>query len=441
MTTIAVSLAHRLASAAASRAGASWFWLESGGTVDSKRAYLGLSHQVLTAGSEGEQELVNLLQTNNALAAACEPQREGTQRQPRFTGGWVVAFAYEFAAVSVADDRDLSTTVLAMRVPAVIEVDHVSNTARLHHEPDAPESLISSLQQCIDTATLSEANAVAHCSAIAPLSWRITDSDYAGRIVAAQQSMRHSDLSVLCLTNRAEASFDERPDPLTLFLQLRARSNAPRAGIIVHGEEALISASPERFIEIADGWVETAPMKGTRQRGATCAEDEAQAAELAANPKELAENRAVTELVRAELARVCEFDTVEVTHDCEVLTFELVHQLVSTVRGRIAKDHDVWSVLAELFPGASMTGAPKPLALRVLETLEPERRGWYSGCFGWISRDGRAAQLAMTIRSIVLEGSSASIGAGGGITVLSHPDHEVAEMHLKAAALIETLGE
>ena len=147
----------------------------------------------------------------------------------------------------------------------------------------------------------------------------------------------------------------------------------------------------------------------------------------------------IVDLMRNDLSRVCEVGSVWVPSLLAVESYPHVHQLVSTVRGRMRDDVDAVDVLAACFPAGSMTGAPKRAAVRILAGLERRPRGVYSGAFGHIGLDGRM-DLAMVIRSIVLDAEGATIGAGGGITALSVPEEEVAEARLKAAALLAALG-
>jgi para-aminobenzoate synthetase len=243
-----------------------------------------------------------------------------------------------------------------------------------------------------------------------------------------------------CLTDRLEVEFEEAPDPLGLYLRLRERSAAPAAGYMRVGDAALLCASPEHFLRIdPEGRVRTDPIKGTRRRDDHPGIDRALREELLASPKERAENVMIVDVLRNDLGRVCAYGTVEVGRLAEVESFTHVHQLVSTVTGRLAPGRDALDCLAACFPGGSMTGAPKLRAMEILGGLEPVARGPYSGAFGWFGTDG-ALDLSIVIRSIVLAGRVASVGAGGAVTVLSDPRAEYEEMILKARPLLELLG-
>jgi len=270
------------------------------------------------------------------------------------------------------------------------------------------------------------------------VSWRHDDTDYLGMIAACQAAIRRGDAYQLCLTNTATVA--PAPDPWQVYLRLRATSRTHHAGYVSLGGVTLVSASPERFVELSsDGVISSSPIKGTRRRDPDPEVDAALAAELVVDEKERAENLMIVDLVRNDLSRIAVLGSVRVTRLLEVESYAQVHQLVSTVEARLLSGLSAKEAVDALFPAGSMTGAPKSSALRILAQLEGGPRGIYSGAFGLIRADG-SADLAMVIRSIVVEGSIATVGAGGGITALSRPRAEVDEVHLKAAPLLAALG-
>jgi len=267
--------------------------------------------------------------------------------------------------------------------------------------------------------------------------WADTDAEYLDKIRACQAAIYEGEAYQLCLTT--EASVAGSPDPLTTYLRLRTGSPSHHGGYIRAGEVALLSASPEQFLSVTpDGIVESKPIKGTRPRGGSAASDAALARELLASDKERAENLMIVDLMRNDIARVSEVGSVAVPSLLAVESYAHVHQLVSTVRGRLRQGLGAVDAVAACFPAGSMTGAPKIRAVELLDAIENRARGVYSGAFGYFSLDGRA-DLAMVIRSIVIDQHGATIGAGGGITALSVPEEELAEVKLKAAALLAAL--
>ncbi len=270
-----------------------------------------------------------------------------------------------------------------------------------------------------------------------PVAWRDTPERYLANIEACRDAIREGEAYQLCLTTeaRVEGTFDA----LEVFDAVRASSATHHGGLLRIGDTALVSASPERFLEVTpEGLVRTSPIKGTRPRGRGDAEDARLRAELVESEKERAENLMIVDLMRNDLSRVCETGSVAVTRLLEVESYAHVHQLVSTIEGRLREGLGAVDAVTACFPAGSMTGAPKRRAMELLERLEARPRGPYAGAFGYLAADG-TADLAMTIRTIVIDPRGASVGAGGGITALSEPDAELAEARLKAAALLAAL--
>ncbi len=230
-------------------------------------------------------------------------------------------------------------------------------------------------------------------------------------------------------------------DPVTAYLRLRELNPAPYSGFLQHDVAGargwLLSTSPERYALItADRHLETKPIKGTTPRGATDGEDEAHRERLASDPKTRAENLMIVDLLRNDLSLVCDVGSVEVPALMRVESYESVHQLVSTVRGRLRDDVTTVGALRALFPAGSMTGAPKLRTMQIIEEVESSPRGVYAGAFGWISGDG-PADLGVVIRSLMTDGSGTwTLGTGGGITVKSDVAEEWAESEWKAERLL-----
>ena len=344
-----------------------------------------------------------------------------------FRGGWVGWFGYERGAAVAGAPVAASTPgipdelLLAVRGFAVF--DHAERTVTCHGDIDI-ERPAPRLRQA-PRAVASRARS------------RHTPAEYAALIARCRDAIRAGDAYQLCLTTRFEVDGDV--DPITAHRALREATPAHHGGIIRSGGVALVSASPERFLEVSGRTVRTHPIKGTRPRGRDADSDALLAAELRASPKERAENVMIVDLMRNDLARMCMPGTVTVERLLAVESYPAVHQLVSTVAGTLADGVTVGQVLDAAFPAGSMTGAPKLSAMTILHALEQGPRGVFSGCFGWIGADG-GLDLAMVIRSIVTHPGGAYIGAGGGITWLSDAAEEVAEVGLKARAPLKAVG-
>ncbi len=263
---------------------------------------------------------------------------------------------------------------------------------------------------------------------------RHEDEVYLELIARCLELIRDGEVDVLCLTTAVETA---PIDPVASHLRLRRLSPVPRGGFLRIGGTCLSSASMEQFLRVDGRTVSTRPIKGTRRRSANPREDSRLAAELASSPKEMEEHLAVVEASGDDLASVCEPDSVEAAELLAVEGYRTVHQLVSTLTGRLREGLGPLDALEALFPAGSMTGVPRRRAVELLGRLEGHPRGVYSGCFGII--DAAEAELAMVIRSVVSDATGAHVGVGGGITALSDPAHELAEVHLKAEALLASL--
>jgi anthranilate/para-aminobenzoate synthase component I len=263
--------------------------------------------------------------------------------------------------------------------------------------------------------------------------------EYAAAFADVQEQLRAGNSYEVNLTYRLTQDAGEHP--AEAYLRLRDLNPAPYAGFLQHdvaGHRAwLLSSSPERYALItSDRTLQTKPIKGTTPRGATPEEDEELSRTLASNPKTRAENLMIVDLLRNDLAMVCEVGSVEVPALMQVESYESVHQLVSTVSGKLRDDVSTVGALRALFPAGSMTGAPKLRTMEIIDEVEATPRGVYAGAFGWISGDG-PADLGVVIRSLTTGGDGQwTLGTGGGITVRSDLDDEWAESRWKAAKLL-----
>ena len=266
---------------------------------------------------------------------------------------------------------------------------------------------------------------------------RHSKESYLELIQKAKEHIKTGDVFQLCLTN--QISIEHDADALKTFLSLRESNPAPYGGYLKLGGVEIVSSSPEQFLKVsASGKVSSKPIKGTRPRSKDLAEDIQIADELVNNEKERAENLMIVDLMRNDLGRVCESDSIVVEKLFDIESYATVHQLVSTVTGTLRADQNATSALAACFPAGSMTGAPKIRAVEILKELEAAPREIYSGAFGYLGFDG-SADFGMTIRTLVFEGNSASLGVGGGITIDSDPASEFEETMLKSKALLRAL--
>ncbi|MEZ0293480.1 MAG: aminodeoxychorismate synthase component I [Solirubrobacteraceae bacterium] len=242
----------------------------------------------------------------------------------------------------------------------------------------------------------------------------------------------------VCLTT--ELHSDGAIDPLAAYRSLRARNPAPYAALLRLGDVSVLSSSPERYLRVdRERIVESKPIKGTAPRAAHPVEDAYRAAALRDDDKSRAENLMIVDLVRNDLGRVCTLGSVEVPTLMAVESYATVHQLVTTVRGRLRDDASAIDCIRSAFPGGSMTGAPKLRTMEIIDRLEGGPRGPYSGALGFLSVNG-TADLSIVIRTLVASPDGLRIGSGGAIVAASDPDAEHDEMLLKARAVLAAVG-
>jgi para-aminobenzoate synthetase len=257
---------------------------------------------------------------------------------------------------------------------------------------------------------------------------------YLKRIDACLYEIRQGESYEICLTN--EVTVPGPIDVLETYTRLRGISPVPYGALLDFPAAAVLSASPERFLTVgADGVVESKPIKGTRPRGGTAAEDEALRRDLLEAEKDRAENLMIVDLIRNDLNRVCEIGSVHVPRLFDVETYAPVHQLVSTVRGRLRPGVTAVTGVRAAFPGGSMTGAPKVRTMEIIDRLEQGPRGVYSGALGWFALSG-AADLSIVIRTLVASGSRVTFGVGGAVVALSNPEAEFEETVVKSRTML-----
>jgi para-aminobenzoate synthetase component I len=229
-----------------------------------------------------------------------------------------------------------------------------------------------------------------------------------------------------------------RDDSVSLYRRLRRCNPAPMAGYFDLGEFQILSASPERFLTVRDGEVETRPIKGTRPRCGEPNVDRAAEAELLRSEKDRAENVMIVDLLRNDLSRVCTSDSVRVSQLCAVEAYQYVLHLVSAVRGRLRPECSPLDLVRAAFPGGSITGAPKPRAMEIIAELEPTARGAYCGALGYLGFDG-SMDLNILIRTITAGRGWWQFPVGGGVVAQSVPEQEYEETWNKAEGLLRAL--
>ena len=261
--------------------------------------------------------------------------------------------------------------------------------------------------------------------------------EYCWTVERILEYIRAGDIFQANFSHRFQATFTGKVEQL--FERSVRHSPAPFGGLIRGGDWSIVSTSPERFFLLnVDGTVETRPIKGTRPRGRDEIHDLLLRADLGASAKDRAELTMIVDLERNDLGRVCEYGSVQVQRHADVESFSNVHHLVSTVKGRLHKSQGRTDLLRVMFPGGSITGAPKIRAMQIIDELERCRRGVYTGAIGYFSDHGRA-DFNIAIRTIVVDGTDLHYHVGGGIVADSDPLAEFRETLAKGRRMREIL--
>jgi para-aminobenzoate synthetase component 1 len=273
---------------------------------------------------------------------------------------------------------------------------------------------------------------------VGPVSCNFTLDRYRQAFSCIQRYIRAGDCYQVNLAQRFEAKVSG--DHWLGYQTLRRLNPAPYSAYLNMPGARILSSSPERFLEVRQGRVETKPIKGTRPRAAAPEADSALARELRDSIKDRAENLMIVDLLRNDLGKVCTPGSVSVPRLFEIESFATVHHLVSTVTGRLDDDIDAVGLLRAAFPGGSITGAPKLRAMEIIEELEPSRRGMYCGAVGWLGFNGDM-DTNIAIRTMVSSNHSLRFWAGGGLVADSRADDEYQECLDKASAMLRLMRE
>ena len=359
-----------------------------------------------------------------------------------FTLGYVGYLGYELKAETggAAAHRAGTPDAALLRADRMLAVDHRDGRAWLLTastvDPGWADEAAARLA-AVPPVAPGEPPRLVDATDVPELEPRHDRAAYLDRVESCLAAIAAGDAYELCLTNQLTAGLDV--DPVATYAALRRISPVPYGALLDFPGVKVLSASPECFLAVgADRVVESRPIKGTRPRGRTAAEDAALRRELAASPKDRAENVMIVDLIRNDLGRVCAIGSVRVPRLCAVETYPPVHQLVSTVRGTLRPGLSTVDAIRAAFPAGSMTGAPKVAAMAILDRLEGGPRGVYSGALGWLSLAG-PAELSVVIRTLVATPGRVDVGVGGAVVADSDPAAEYAETVVKSRAMATAL--
>ena len=403
-------------------------WLDGDGSALVRWGFLGVAplEQVVCRGLPGEPD-------------AADPFAALARLQER-PGSWFGWLAYEAGAwvEPAAHWRSPDMALLwAGRYDPVLRFDLQERRLELEGvDPARLMALAERLAALVPAATPAGAAGVA----AEDWHWHTDPATFACQVADLRHWIAAGDLFQANLTACCEASLAAPPDPLALYGRLRRSCPAPFAGLVVAGDEAVLSASPERFLQVsATGWVETRPIKGTRPRHSDPGADAAAAAELITSPKDRAENVMIVDLLRNDLGRVCVPGSIQVPQLVGLESYPQVHHLTSVVEGQLRADRSVVDLLRASWPGGSISGAPKVRACQRLSEREPVPRGPYCGALFRFGADG-SFDSNILIRSLMLRGRRLRAHAGCGIVADSDPAAEAEELLWKLGPLLAAVA-
>jgi len=354
-----------------------------------------------------------------------------------FNGGAIGYFAYDLARrletlpVTADDAEHIAEMAVGIYQWAVV-VDHQQQKSYLigQCEPQQWQALIQQFSH--PPAMQSEHD----FKVVGEITSNMDKDFYIAAFDRIKHYLKEGDCYQVNLAQRFVAACEG--DPWTAYQTLRQLNAAPFSGYLNLPEVQILSSSPERFLKLTGGVVETKPIKGTRPRKADYAEDQQQIKNLEISPKDRAENLMIVDLLRNDISKTCKNGSVKVPVLFDVESYTTVHHLVSTVTGILADDKHALDLLKSCFPGGSITGAPKVRAMEIIEELEPNRRGVYCGAIGYIGFNGNM-DTNIAIRTLVHSKNTIRFWAGGGIVNDSVAEEEYQESFDKAAAMLDLL--
>ncbi len=368
------------------------------------------------------------------------PEVQKNQKFP-FTGGVIGYFAYDLARrleqlPKIAQDDEQTPEMMVGIYDWVVVVDHVARKSYLvtHNRCPETQQLWPKLIQRF--SHLNAASSTSSYQVLGDIESNMTRDKYTQAFEQVKNYLLEGDCYQVNLAQRFTAPASG--NPWLAYRLLRQSNPAPFCAFLNFPGVQVLSSSPERFLEVADGIVETKPIKGTRPRKADPKQDRLQIELLAASSKDRAENLMIVDLLRNDLSKNCKKGSVHVPSLFVVESFTTVHHLVSTIRGELDAGEHALDLLKSCFPGGSITGAPKIRAMEIIEELEPHRRGLYCGAIGYVGFNGNM-DTNITIRTLVHSSGTVRFYAGGGIVYDSSLEEEYQESFDKAAALLNVL--
>ncbi|WP_296058375.1 aminodeoxychorismate synthase component I [uncultured Amphritea sp.] len=366
-----------------------------------------------------------------------EPQQAELKELP-FCGGLLGCFSYDLGRSletlpeQTIADIDLPDMQVGIYSWAVV-VDHENNTAQLVTTPLIDTTQADTLLQLLNNdARTTSGDFILE----APFQSNMSEAQYHNSLNKIDQYIHSGDCYQVNFAQRFSSTYEG--DPWGGYKLIREHAPTPYSAYIETAEGAILSHSPEQFLEVCDNRVTTKPIKGTRPRGDNPALDAQLKLALHDSEKDRAENLMIVDLMRNDISKVCEHGSVRVPKLFAVESYANVHHLVSTITGKLAADKTPIDLLEHSFPGGSITGAPKIRAMEIIEELEPHRRSIYCGSIGYLSFSGQM-DTSITIRTLICQNGQIHCWAGGGIVADSETADEYQETYDKVNNLLKPL--
>ncbi|CAN7555801.1 aminodeoxychorismate synthase component I [Pseudomonas sp. LjRoot71] len=376
------------------------------------------------------------LRQSLASLGACQPPADNPLP---FVGGLIGYLSYDFGRrleqlpAQAVDDLGLADARFGLYAWALI-TDHQQQRSQLMFHPRLAANERQRLSELFNTPTAPSPQAF---RLLEPFRSDISEAEYQQCFARIQAYIQAGDCYQVNFAQRFRAPY--QGSPWTAYQALRQACPTPFSGYQALPQGgAIISLSPERFLRISAGQVETRPIKGTRPRHTDPQQDQAQADALLESRKDRAENLMIVDLLRNDLGRSCRLGSVRVPELFALETYPNVHHLVSAVTGELAADKDALDLIAGSFPGGSITGAPKIRAMQIIDELEPTRRALYCGSLLYLDVRGEM-DSSIAIRSLLAKDGQISCWGGGGIVADSNGPAEYQESITKVRVLLETL--
>jgi len=363
-----------------------------------------------------------------------------------FVGGGVGYFSYELAHLmeklpnTVKKDVDIPEMVMGF-YDGIVIIDHkehkkyIGTVGFKENIEEIRKKIENSINEYENKSKIEESEK--HILKSRDINSNMTEDYYLSSIKKLKDYIYSGDIYQVNFTQRFECDFEG--DSGELYKNLKSINPAPFAAYLDFGEGTIVSSSPERYIKLTDGTIETRPMKGTRPRGKTKVEDEKLKEELVNSEKDRAELLMIVDLMRNDISRVSKTGSVNVTELFHLEEYATVLQMVATIQGKLKEELSAVDIIKATFPGGSITGAPKIRAMEIIDELETTTRNIYTGSIGYIGFDGDM-DLNIAIRTIVLKDKKAYFQVGGGIVWDSDPHEEYEESLVKGRALVKALN-